>query len=148
MRGSILSRAGISPIVPLGSGVFSARFKFRRIWWRTAAEPDQQQQFLTGRFKRLEAVARRNVSAAEPDQAKTCWRQTAPHLENIMSKKDLPPVPPAGRTNKGQGHASSIEKGSDLKSDAAEPRHRNIDKQGRQGNVAVNTRNQGYQQDR
>lgn len=65
-----------------------------------------------------------------------------------MSKKDLPPVPPAGRTNKGPGGASNVEPGADLSSDAAEPRQRNIDKQGRQGNIAVNTRNQGYQQDR
>ena len=65
-----------------------------------------------------------------------------------MSKKDLPPVPPAGRTTKGPGDASGIEQAADLSSDAAEPRHRNIDKQGRQGNIAVNTRNQGYQQDR
>jgi hypothetical protein len=65
-----------------------------------------------------------------------------------MSKKDLPPVPPAGRTNKGPGNQSDVEQGSDLASDSADPRHRNIDKQGRQGNIAVNTRNQGYQQDR
>ncbi len=65
-----------------------------------------------------------------------------------MSKKDLPPVPPAGRTDKGPGGTSGVEQGSDLKSDAAASRRRNIDKQGRQGNVAVNTRNQGYQQDR
>jgi hypothetical protein len=65
-----------------------------------------------------------------------------------MSKKDLPPVPPAGRADKGPGGATSVETASDLSSDAAEARHRNIDKQGRQGNVAVNTRNQGYQQDR
>ena len=65
-----------------------------------------------------------------------------------MSKKDLPPVPPAGRSNKGPGSEGEVEKESDLRSDAAEPRRRNIDKQGRQGNIAVNTRNQGYQQDR
>lgn len=65
-----------------------------------------------------------------------------------MSKKDIPPVPPAGRSNKGPGNEGEVEKESDLKSDAAEPRRRNIDKQGRQGNIAANTRNQGYQQDR
>jgi hypothetical protein len=65
-----------------------------------------------------------------------------------MSKKDLPPVPPAGRSNKGPGGESDVEKASDLSSDAAESRRRNIDKQGRQDNIAVNTRNQGYQQDR
>ena len=65
-----------------------------------------------------------------------------------MSKKDLPPVPPAGRSDKAPGGPGSSEKPSDLASDAAEARNRNIDKQGRQGNIAANTRNQGYQQDR
>lgn len=65
-----------------------------------------------------------------------------------MSKNDLPPVPPAGRSPKGADGASDGAHGSDLKDDAAEARQRNIDKQGRQGNIKVNTRNQGYQQDR
>ena len=65
-----------------------------------------------------------------------------------MSKKDLPPVPPAGRSDKGPNVTSGDDAASDLASDAGESRHRNIDKQGRQGNTAVNTRNQGYQQDR
>jgi hypothetical protein len=65
-----------------------------------------------------------------------------------MSKKDLPPVPPAGRSNKGPGSSGDIEQRSDLASDVAGPRQRNILKQGRQGNTGVNTRNQGYQQDR
>ncbi|MBV8738704.1 MAG: hypothetical protein JO007_15885 [Alphaproteobacteria bacterium] len=64
-----------------------------------------------------------------------------------MSKKDLPPVPPAGRSDKGPG-AAEDEAPSDLATNAGEARERNIDKQGRQGNIAVNTRNQGYQQDR
>ena len=42
-----------------------------------------------------------------------------------MSEKDLPPVPPAGRTKKGPG-AEHVEHSSDLRSDAAEPRRRNI----------------------
>lgn len=65
-----------------------------------------------------------------------------------MSKNDMPPVPPAGRSDKGPGAKSTAGSPSDLASDAGEPRQRNIDKQGRQGNIAVNTRNQGYQQDR
>ncbi len=56
-------------------------------------------------------------------------------------------MPPAGRTGKGPG-AEPGERVSDLASDAAEERRRNIDKQGRHGNIAVNTRNQGFQQDR
>jgi hypothetical protein len=35
-----------------------------------------------------------------------------------------------------------------LASDAGESRQRNIDKQGRQGNIKVNTTNQSYQQNR
>ncbi len=65
-----------------------------------------------------------------------------------MSKKDLPPVPPDQRSDKEPGPERGSGKPSDLASDAAESRRRNVDKQGRQGNTAVNTRNQGYQQDR
>jgi hypothetical protein len=65
-----------------------------------------------------------------------------------MSKNDLPPVPPAGRTDKGPGGPGTGGSPSDLASDAGESRRRNIDKQGRQGNIKVNTTNQGYQQDR
>jgi hypothetical protein len=65
-----------------------------------------------------------------------------------MSKKDLPPVPPAGRSNKGPNAAKGGAARSDLAADQGEPRHRNTEKQGRQGNIAANTRNQGYQQDR
>ena len=64
-----------------------------------------------------------------------------------MSKKDLPPVPPAGRSNKGTGEAEPGAD-SDLSNNAGESRQRNIDQQGRQGNIKVNTTNQGYQQDR
>jgi hypothetical protein len=83
----------------------------------------------------------------EPGKPPCRFDRTAQSGDDDMSKKDLPPVPPAGRTDKGPG-AAEPEHNSDLKSDAAEPRHRNIDKQGRQGNIAANTRNQGYQQDR
>jgi len=60
-----------------------------------------------------------------------------------MSKKDLPPVPPAGRSNKGRGEADPGAD-SDLSDNAGEARQRNIDQQ---GNLKVNTTNQGYQQD-
>jgi hypothetical protein len=65
-----------------------------------------------------------------------------------MSKSDLPPVPPADRSNKGPNAGDDYRPASDLPTDAAESRNRNIDKQGRQGNIKVNTTNQGYQQDR
>ena len=64
-----------------------------------------------------------------------------------MAKGELPPVPPAGRSNKGPG-AGNRGAESDLAGDAAESRQRNIDKPGRQGNIKVNTTNQGHQQDR
>ena len=59
-----------------------------------------------------------------------------------MSK--LPPVPPASRSPKGSGSDPSADV-ADVKLDN---RDRNLAEQGRQGNIAVNTRNQGYQQDR
>ena len=62
-----------------------------------------------------------------------------------MSK--APPVPPAGRSRKGAG-PSSAEKTGDLAPTQHHPEKRNLDEQGRQGNVRQNTRNQGYQQDR
>jgi hypothetical protein len=65
-----------------------------------------------------------------------------------MSKNDLPPVPPAGRSNKGPKAPDGEAAPSDLATSAADSRHRNIDQQGRQGNIKVNTTNQGYQQDR
>lgn len=65
-----------------------------------------------------------------------------------MSKRDLPSVPPAGRSNKGTGADPEIEQASGPPSGDGEPRRRGGDKQGRQGNIPVNTRNQGYQQDR
>ncbi|MGE5269441.1 MAG: hypothetical protein ACM3JG_07180 [Thiohalocapsa sp.] len=65
-----------------------------------------------------------------------------------MPKNDLPPVPPAGRSSKGPVPQDKETARSDLATDAAEERQRNIDKQGRQGNIKVNSKNQGYQQDR
>lgn len=65
-----------------------------------------------------------------------------------MAKKPLPPVPPAGRSDKGPGGAPAADRPADLASDAGDSRHRDPDKQGRQGNIAINTRHQGHQQDR
>jgi hypothetical protein len=67
--------------------------------------------------------------------------------ERAMSKKGMPPVPPAGRTSKGPGDGDT-DHPSDLADNAAEARRRNLEKQGRQGNIKINTTNQGYQQDR
>jgi len=64
-----------------------------------------------------------------------------------MSKRDLPPIPPAGRPPKGSD-IEVAEHPSDLTRDAGSAARRNIDKQGRQGNINVNTRHPGHQQDR
>ena len=63
-----------------------------------------------------------------------------------MGKADKPPVPPAGRSDKGPdvGPRGGPQDGSA----AADERQRNLEKQGRQGNIKQNTTNQGYQQDR
>ena len=65
-----------------------------------------------------------------------------------MSKsKQLPPVPPASRSNKGPGGSSKSTTGTDATADK-EPSARNLAEQDRQGNIQQNTTNQGYQQDR
>jgi hypothetical protein len=56
----------------------------------------------------------------------------------------MPPVPPASRSPKGSGSEPRL-KTEDKKPD---DRQRNLDQQGRQGNIKQNTTNQGYQQDR
>ena len=69
-----------------------------------------------------------------------------------MSKAHLPPVPPANRSPKGPGPQDQPGGSGDLGAEVAEAnkagRDRNLGEQGRQGNIAQNTRNQGYQQDR
>lgn len=57
-----------------------------------------------------------------------------------------PPVPPAGRTNKGPGGGPSEERPRDQSQH--HPEKRNLSEQGRQGNIRQNTHHQGYQQDR
>jgi hypothetical protein len=57
---------------------------------------------------------------------------------------NAPPVPPASRSPK------SPDSEPQLKTDGKKPDdgQRNLDQQGRQGNIKQNTTNQGYQQDR
>lgn len=62
-----------------------------------------------------------------------------------MSKADLPPVPPANQSTKGPGDHSKPPLADSGKLDS---RERNLAKQGRQGNIKLNTVHQGYQQDR
>jgi hypothetical protein len=56
-----------------------------------------------------------------------------------------PPVPPANQSPKGTGDAKTapVETGA-----RPDDRNRNLEEQGRQGNIKQNTTNQGYQQDR
>jgi hypothetical protein len=68
----------------------------------------------------------------------------------MSSKAHLPPVPPANRAPMGGSAAESSE--GDMAAEVAEQnkesKDRNLASQGRQGNIAVNTHHQGYQQDR
>lgn len=59
--------------------------------------------------------------------------------------KQMPPVPPDNRSPKGPGNKPEKDSAPDLK-DAN--RERNLEQQGRQGNIKQNTTHQGYQQDR
>ena len=67
-----------------------------------------------------------------------------------MSKAKMPPVPPAGRAPGGGAvpppAGDRVARGVGEANRTA--RDRNLGEQGRQGNVAQNTTNQGYQQDR
>ena len=56
----------------------------------------------------------------------------------------LPPVPPANRSDKGPGGSPEVPRDDTHDN----KRDRNLKQQGRQGNIAQNTTNQGYQQDR
>ena len=60
-----------------------------------------------------------------------------------MSKK-LPPVPPANRSPYGPGSDPKVADDQAAKPGVPE----NLQEQGRQGNIAQNTHNQGHQQDR
>lgn len=57
----------------------------------------------------------------------------------------IPPVPPAGRSDKGPNETAG-QKGEI--SGERSMANRNPDKIGQQGNSKINTTNQGYQQDR
>ncbi|WP_410218597.1 hypothetical protein [Paracoccus sp. (in: a-proteobacteria)] len=61
-----------------------------------------------------------------------------------MSK--LPPVPPDNQSDKGPKAAGNASVTTDTP--APDPHQRNLDEQGRQGNIKQNTTNQGYQQNR
>jgi hypothetical protein len=60
------------------------------------------------------------------------------------NKNKMPPVPPANRSPKGPGASPEV----DTDTSVPNPKPSNLNEQGRQGNIAQNTTNQGYQQDR
>lgn len=60
--------------------------------------------------------------------------------------KPMPPVPPAGRSDKGPGSASPQTSTDDTPQGRGAPQ--NLGQQDRQGNVKQNTTHQGHQQDR
>jgi hypothetical protein len=65
-----------------------------------------------------------------------------------MTKAHMPPVPPAGRSNKGPGDQGSADEGNETGGKTSDSRHRDLSKQGRQGNIKQNTTHKGFQQDR
>ncbi len=62
--------------------------------------------------------------------------------------KTPPPVPPAGRSDKGPGSAPQENPQADLNMREKRPVPNNLAEQDRQGNTKQNTTHQGYQQDR
>jgi hypothetical protein len=66
-----------------------------------------------------------------------------------MSKSQMPPTPPAARSDKGPTEARESERSrpsNDPSFDEKTPA--NPEQQGRHGNIQQNTHHQGYQQDR
>lgn len=60
--------------------------------------------------------------------------------------KPMPPVPPAGRTDKGPGTSGTRAPNDDTAQGRGAPE--NLGEQDRQGNIKQNTTHQGHQQDR
>ncbi len=61
--------------------------------------------------------------------------------------KHAPPIPPAGRSPKGPSKRP-VNEAEHAHVTETDKRLRNQEQQGHQANIAQNTRNQGYQQDR
>jgi hypothetical protein len=62
--------------------------------------------------------------------------------------KHAPPIPPAGRSTKGPSQTQIDNTADRAHVTETDKRVRNLDQQGRQGNISQNTHHQGYQQDR
>jgi len=66
-----------------------------------------------------------------------------------MSKAHQPPTPPANRApGSATGTRGKGQLEAEVAKENAESKTRNLEEQGRQGNINQNTHNQGYQQDR
>jgi len=62
--------------------------------------------------------------------------------------KRTPPIPPASRSPKGPPRQTASDDAEEAHVSETDKRLRNLEQQGHQANIAQNTRNQGYQQDR
>ena len=62
--------------------------------------------------------------------------------------KHTPPIPPAGRSNRGAPTTPPTDSAETANVNETDKRVRNLEQQGRQGNISQNTHHQGYQQDR
>ena len=66
-----------------------------------------------------------------------------------MSKAHMPPVPPANRSDKGPGGDDRVDPAAAENAEArGGGKGGNTAEQGRAGNIAQNTTNDGHQQDR
>lgn len=65
-----------------------------------------------------------------------------------MSKAHMPPVPPAGRSNKGPGGDDRVDPATSKGAAEGNAKGGNAAEQGGSGNLAQNTTNAGHQQDR
>lgn len=66
-----------------------------------------------------------------------------------MSKAHMPPVPPANRSDKGPGGDDRVDPAAAENAEArGGGKGGNAAEQGRAGNIAQNTTNDGHQQDR
>ncbi|HZS82375.1 MAG TPA: hypothetical protein VFA50_05865 [Stellaceae bacterium] len=104
---------------------------------------------LGGARKILMGTTGRSASA-DPRRLPGAGAEGGDHqsMGTAMAKSDPPPVPPAGRSDKGPGGAREEDQPSDLERAGNRPQKKNLSEQGQTGNVAQNTRNKGFQQDR
>jgi hypothetical protein len=65
-----------------------------------------------------------------------------------MSNAKIPPVPPANRSPGGSSTPGGSQIPENVAEENKESRNRQLEQQGRQGNIKQNTTHQGYQQDR